>query len=133
MFRAPFSRETNPCPSLEPLDVVKIQLDALQNDDLTCNHAGIRAAYRFASPANQMAVGPVEKFIEMHKSPLYSPMIGFTQAHIERVERSGDTARTRAHLLHPEGFVIAYLFALSRQQKPPYDGCWMTDGVLRLS
>jgi hypothetical protein len=133
MFRAPLSDHSNPCPTLQPDDVVRIQLDALQNNDLTRNNEGIRLAFRFTSPTNQSVMGPVDRFIALLKNPIYSPLLGFVQAHIDGPHVNGNTAEARAHLLHREGFVIAYRFNLTRQADSPFDGCWMTDSLLRLS
>jgi hypothetical protein len=121
-----------PCPDLTPEEVVKIQLDAMQNNDILTNDQGIRAAFHFASPANRLFTGPVERFIEMIKSPLYSRLIGFSQAEMDLMVISGSLAQQRVRLNRPGGVTNLYLFTLTRQNEAPYLGCWMTDSVLLL-
>jgi hypothetical protein len=131
MFR-PFSDHLSltPDPYLSPADVVKIQLDALQNNDLMPNNAGIRTAWNFASPANRAATGPLDRFIELVKNPPYMPIVGFEWAELTQVLIRRGQAQLAARLFHPHFDEAIYAFILSIQEAAPYYGCWMTDGVL---
>jgi hypothetical protein len=122
-----------PDADLPPEEVVKIQLDVLQNADLLPEHMGLRAAYAFASPASRATSGPFERFITLLETPGYAPLIGFQQAQLDMMIASKRKAYQRAHLLQRGGAWVTYLFILSRQQEPPYIGCWMTDAVIRVS
>ena len=121
-----------PDAGLSPEDVVKVQLDCLQNDDLLPGNAGLRAAYAFASPASRAASGPFEQFVALLATPDYAPLVGFTQARLDPMIASRRKAYQRIHVHQPSGAWISYLFILSRQQTPPYIGCWMTDSVIRV-
>jgi hypothetical protein len=125
-------RFPRPCPDFAPEEVVKIQLDALQNNDILGGDEGVRAAFHFASPANRLFTGPVERFIEMIKSPLYSRLIGFSYAEMDLMVISGSLAQQRVRVMRPGGVSNMYLFTLTRQNEAPYMGCWMTDSVLLL-
>ena len=118
-----------PDPSLRPDDVVKIQLDALQNNDLMYNDEGIRFAFNFASPLNRQALGSIEDFIKLLKETVYRRMIGFERAELELMQIEGEIARQDVHLLQKRG-CFSYLFILSKQYSEPYQGYWMTDAVL---
>lgn len=122
---------TDPSPDLLPEEVVRIQVEALQHNDEPTPDAGVEAAFRFASPDNRAATGPVERFARMVKGPVYGDMIGFEQAEFGLVEVEGDRAVQRVTLAHADGRRVTYAFVLSRQRGGPYDGCWMTDGVVR--
>lgn len=122
-----------PDTGLSPEDVVKIQLDLLQNDDLLSCNTGLRAAYAFASPAGRAISGPFERFVLLLETPDYSPLIGFEQAKLGVMIASKRKAYQRVHLLQRGGAQVTYLFILSRQKEPPYAGCWMTDTVIRVS
>lgn len=111
---------------------MKIQLDALQNNDITEDNLGIRIAFRFASPANKNATGPVERFITLVKNPLYRAMIGFEHAELEKMRYAGNLAQQRVTLHHRNGEQATFVFTLSRQRDGDQRGCWMTDGVLRV-
>lgn len=117
-----------PEPDLNPQDVVKIQLDALQNNDLLQDDLGIRVAWRFASPANRAVIGTFERFIELVKEP-YRSIMGFERAQLEQFKLTHNIARQWTRLEHRSGSV-RYVFILSQQQQPPYAGCWMTDSLL---
>ena len=118
-----------PNPLLTPLDVVKIQLDALQNNDLMRNNEGIRFAFQFASPHNKKSLGGLETFIQLLKLSSYRAIIGFERALLDTMLIHGITARQTVHLVHKDD-VVSYLFLLSRQQDEPFQDCWMTDALL---
>jgi len=121
-----------PSPEITPEDVVKIQLEALQNNDLTLDDGGIRTAFRFASPDNRAATGPLGNFITLVKNPLYKAMIGFEEAKLTPMRFAGKIAQQHVTLLHRDGSQAVFVFTLSRQTEGAYAGCWMTDGVLRV-
>lgn len=123
--------EPSPNPDLLPADVVKLQLDAIQNNDLTPNNDGIRIAFKFASPANQNMTGPLVRFIKLVKNPIYRPLIGFESAELDAIRFVGNLAQQRVHVYHRGGNVFTYVFTLSKQREGDYKDCWLTDGVLR--
>ena len=112
---------------LSPEQVVKIQLEALQNNDET--NEGIKIAFNFASPDNKRYTGPLNKFIRMVKNPLYRPMLNFKAAEYDPIEISGDTAIQRVVLIDANGQANVYIFSLSKQTDGPCQGCWLTDSV----
>ncbi|MCB9077573.1 MAG: DUF4864 domain-containing protein [Anaerolineaceae bacterium] len=116
-----------PGPELSPEDVVKIQVEALQNND--SDDTGIEIAFRFASPANRQATGPLHRFTYLVKNPTYRPMLNHKLAEYSPIEISGDTARQRVTITGSDGSANVYLFDLSRQDTPACSGCWLTDGV----
>jgi hypothetical protein len=124
------SREYMPNPQLTPGMVVTIQLDALQNNDLSPGNKGIRQAWQFASPANRGAIGSVERLVEMVKNPLYKYLIGFETAELGQSAVQDDRAQQIVRLRHRGSKVYLYVFMLSRQREEPYQGCWMTDAVI---
>ena len=132
MYNQLWEQEPYPSPELSAEDVVKIQLEALQNNDITSNNQGIRLAFRFASPTNRSATGPVERFIALVKNPLYKMMIGFERATLEPMRYAGNLAQQRVVLHHRNGETAAFVFTLARQREGNEKDCWMTDGVLRI-
>lgn len=109
-----------------------IQLEALQNNDLYGHDGGIRIAFNYASPDNRSYTGPVERFIQLVKNPLYRPMIGFSRAALGTMLIMGDHAQVRVDVVDASGQSVRYLWSLSRQSQPPYTDCWMTDGVMQV-
>ena len=92
---------------------------------------GIETAFRFASPANQVATGPIDRFAVMVKGPVYGDLLGFARADRGSIAVEGDRAAQRVTLTHADGRRAIYVFVLSRQDGGPCDGCWMTDAVTR--
>jgi hypothetical protein len=122
-----------PSPDLTPKEVVRLQVEALGANDEPFEDAGIEAAFNFASPANKRATGPLRRFRRLFDTPTYGPMVDHEGATYSEVQVEADVARVGVILETGEGDRIGYLFQLSRQSRPPCDGCWMTDAVQRVS
>lgn len=117
-----------PRPQLSADDVVRIQLDALANNDSPRADAGIEITYRFASPGNRELTGPLPRFIEMVKNPVYGPMVNH-----QGVEY-GETVKRQGKVMIPvlltaeNGRKAAYIFVVGMQEEE-CEGCWMTEAV----
>jgi hypothetical protein len=121
-----------PSPDLSPGEVVKIQVEALRSNDDPREDAGIRTAYRFASPANKKVTGPLERFSRLFDSARYRPMINAATVQYSEIVVDGNLARRGVLLTTSTGKRVGYLFRLSKQSGEPCAGCWMTDGVRRI-
>ena len=62
-----------PSKDLEPFDVVKIQLEALKNND--SNDTGIKQTWLFAHPDNKKLTGPYDRFRIMIYGKQYKYLI----------------------------------------------------------
>lgn len=120
----------SPSPDRSPREVVHLQVDALGDNDTPHEGAGIETAYRFASPANKAATGPLSRFRTLFDGPQYGPMIDHRAATIGTVQAEGNRAQVGVVLTTDTGRRIGYLFRLSRQTDAPHEECWMTDAVL---
>jgi hypothetical protein len=124
---------SKPDPSLDPNDVVLIQLEAFQNNDMPEPNSGIRRAFEFASPENREFTGPVDEFIDLLHDPRYRDLLNFRSVEYGPVDSYEDTAVQPVMVVSEAGDPVVYMFALSRQTEPPYEDCWMTDGVMRMT
>lgn len=122
-----------PSPDLSPQQVVRLQVEALGDNDEPYEEAGIEAAFQFASPANKRATGPLQRFRTLFETRAYAPMIDHLDARYSEAEVRGEVARIGVILTTQQGERVGYLFRLSKQSDPPHEGCWMTDGVQRVS
>lgn len=120
-----------PSPALSPNDVVRIQLEALRGNDELEGDGGIATVFQFASPANRSLTGPLDRFVELVKTPEYRPMLNHRRAEPGPLITSGDLAEQRVLITTAAGDQVSYVFVLSRQREGAYAGCWMTEGVLR--
>lgn len=118
-----------PDPALSPEEVVRIQVGALGENDDPAPDSGVEISFRFASPANKMMTGPIERFKIMVHSPHYEPMIDHRSATFENVVIDGDNAAIDVIVLTKDNAFLGYRFTLSRQLGGSCVGCWMTDSV----
>jgi hypothetical protein len=95
--------------------------------------AGIRAAYRFASPTNRRFVGSVDDFERVVSAEPFAPLLNYTSVAYGPVTRTGDVATRRVTVVDATGAEATYEFTLVRQSGGQYDGCWMTEGVTTAS
>lgn len=118
-----------PNPALTPFEIVKYTLDALQNNDLFRNDAGIEAAYRLISPLHRKALGPLHNFAASLKMEPLRDMIGFERAELDPMRLTYESAEQDVYLVRGQA-VVSFKFYLSRQKEVPFADCWMTDAVL---
>ena len=121
-----------PGPEYGPADVVRIQVQALANNDTPYRNAGIEVAFRFASPANKRVTGPLWRFIRMLYGPTYRPFLNHQVAHFGQIDIQGSGATQTVILTAANGRRVGFIFRLSKQQGGPCKACWMTDGVWRV-
>jgi hypothetical protein len=116
------SGQLEPDPRYTPDQVVKIQLEALQRND-------IETTFEFASPANKVQTGPLERFTQMINGPLYRPMIDSRTIEYLTIDIDENLAVQRVRLFAETGEEIVYVFYLAKQEASPYEDCWMTEAV----
>ena len=124
--------DLTPQPDLSPEQVVQYQVAALQRSDDPKSDAGIERAFRFASPNNKEATGPLENFARIVKSPAYSPLLNNRSSSIVGCEVKGDQAKVGVKIVAADGREWTYIFILSKQNQGDFINCWMTDGVVPL-
>jgi Domain of unknown function (DUF4864) len=121
-----------PDPRFSPADVVRIQLQAMQANDIPHRNAGIEIAFRFASPRNKMTTGPLARFIDLVHNPVYRAMLNHRRADLGQLEIEDNKAVQPVIVTGSNGERTGYLFALSKQGSGRYVSCWMTDAVIRI-
>lgn len=120
-----------PTPELSPAEVVRIQIEALGEADVPYANAGIEVAFRFASPANKSTTGPLKRFIQLVRNPVYRPMLNHRHAEYGEIHLEGNRAVQLVILTGRDGGRTTYFFSLSKQKSGRYASCWMTDAVIR--
>ena len=121
--------DLQPNPRLTPQEVVKVQLEALRNNDAL--DSGIEVTYRFASPTNKQSTGPFVRFAQMIKGPAYASMLNYLTARFDPIAVEGNAARQRVTLTTRSQGTVTYVFFLGKQKRAPHLDCWMTEAVLR--
>lgn len=120
-----------PSKLLTPAQVVRIQMEALQHNDVPRPDSGIATTFAFASPENRQTTGPLEHFAQIVKAPAYLPMLNCKRVTYDTIVVEGEKAQQRVHIVAADGSHITYIFMLSRQADGVYAGCWMNDGCIR--
>lgn len=122
---------TLPQPSTlhQPQDVVRIVMQALAHNDEPYADAGIATTFAFASPANRVNTGPLAKFSQMVRNPVYGIMIDHVGREFSEVVLMGNKAYQMVKVQGASGSEIIFAFRLSRQLDGEFEGMWMTDAV----
>ncbi len=118
-----------PDPALSPEEVVRIQLEALQRNDIPTQDAGIRQAWMLAHPNNKRVTGPLPRFERMIKGAPYRPLIGHAAHDVERLVTTDEQVTFKVTIETPEGDVLEFLWVVGRVNSGPAKGAWMTTGV----
>jgi len=114
---------------LEPQDVVRIVINALASNDRPFADAGIATTFAFASPANKVNTGPLDKFTQMVKNDVYGIMVDHVESNFSKVVHDHNNAYQLVQLKGKNGIEIVFAFRLSKQIDGEFDGMWMTDAV----
>ncbi len=122
-----------PSSELQPGEVVQIVLDALANNDYPFPDAGIETTFNFASPANKVHTGPLERFVALVKGPVFSKMINHRDSTLSEVVFKGDKAIRIAQIVGANNQTLYFAFRLGLQEEGDYAGMWLTEAVWPLN
>lgn len=123
---AEFQDQVQPSPSLQPNEVVSLQLKGLAIEP---EGGGIEQCFALASPGNKEITGPIERFTAMiHKAP-YDVLLFHHLVLVGKPTIEGDSANVVVTLLDAQDRIYIFQFVLSRQHGNNYENCWMTDAV----
>jgi hypothetical protein len=113
----------------QPQDVVRIVIEALAHNDEPFADAGIATTFAFASPANRVNTGPLTKFRQMVRNPVYGVMINHVEREFSEVVQMGNQAYQMVKIQGATGVEVIFAFRLSQQIDGEFEGMWMTDAV----
>ena len=117
-----------PSPDINPIDVVEVQLFALQSNDES--DFGIRQTWEFAHPRNKMATGPLPRFTSMIKTPAYSILLNNLKFETKEIFNDGKTAGIAVRIEAKDNKAYTYMWTLEKiTEEGPLNGNWMTSGV----
>ena len=118
-----------PNPGIKPIEVVEVQLFALQSNDEN-NDLGILQTWEFAHPRNKMATGPLPKFISMIRTPAYSILLNNLKFETKEIFNNGKNACVAVRIEARDNKAYTYLWMLEKvDAEGPLKGSWMTTGV----
>ena len=117
-----------PGPDLAAREVVRIQLDALSDNDSPTPNAGIEQAWAFAHPDNRAVTGPLPRFKRMLKGPGYGVLINHSRAEIIPVGEGDERAVYRVRVVARDGGLYRFRWQLKKASLEA-GPAWMTTGV----
>ncbi len=116
-----------PNTKLKPYDVVKIQLEALQNNDN--DDTGIKQTWLFAHPDNKKITGPYERFRIMIYGEQYKYLINHDSYKINLLSNSPNTFIYRVEILTKKKKLFFYEWHVQKGKEKDCEGCWFTTAV----
>ena len=115
---------------IEPLQVVKIQLRSLKNNDQVYKDAGIEQTWEFAHPNNRKYTGPLEKFKNMLKGDSFSMLLNHKEHKISEIFLSDDMATFEVIILDFNKEYFKFKWQVEKFDKNgPLKDCWLTTAV----
>jgi hypothetical protein len=118
-----------PSTELQPGEVVQIIIDALAENDHPFPDAGIETTFNFASPANKVNTGPLERFVTLVKGPVFGKMINHRDSTLSKVIFEGNKALRLVQIIGKNNETLYFAFRLGLQQEGDYVGMWLTEAV----
>ena len=119
-----------PNPSLEPDEVISIQLLALKNNNDPYKNAGIEQTWEFAHPTNKIFTGPLSNFINMMYSDGYSIMLEHRQHEIVLVKIDTNISYFFVELMDKSNDMYGFQWIVEKVLiEGDFKDCWMTKGV----
>ena len=116
--------------SIEPYQVVKIQLSGLKENDNPSKDNGIKQTWIFAHPNNQKNTGPLERFKSMIKGDSYMMLLNHLDHKVIQIESSDLVAIFEVTVLDRNKTYYKFNWEVEKYTKDGIlNGCWLTTMV----
>ena len=125
-----FADLIKPNSKLEPIDVLRIQLNSLKNNDTPYKDAGIEQTWEFAHPTNKEFTGPLERFKQMIYSDSYKILISHQNNETIILKESVNKFVYKVYVLSKDKKNYYYIWQIEKvDQEGNLKNCWMTTRV----
>ena len=119
-----------PNSGIEPIQVVKIQLRGLKNNDQLYKDGGIEQTWEFAHPKNRKFTGPLTKFKSMIKGDDFSMLLNHKEHKVREVFLSDDVATFEVIVLNSDKEYFKFKWQVEKFKKEgTLKNCWLTTVV----
>tara|TARA_B110000914_G_scaffold196991_1_gene186544 strand:- start:57 stop:551 length:495 start_codon:yes stop_codon:yes gene_type:complete len=116
--------------SIEPYQVVEIQLRSLKRNDVPTKDNGINQTWEFAHPNNQKNTGPLDRFKIMIRGKFYSVLLGHLDHKIILIENSDLTTLFEVTILDKNKAYYKFNWTVEKYTaEGPLKDCWLTTMV----
>ena len=131
-FLASYSRAEliEPKSTIKPLEVVKIQLTGLKNNNKDFRDDGIEQTWNFAHPNNKKVTGPLDNFKKMIKGDSYQMMINHLSHTITRLGSTDKWAQFEVVILDKDKIYHKFNWQVEKYTtEGSLKDCWLTTMV----
>ena len=119
-----------PNKTILPVDVIKIQLNGLMNNDEKFKDSGIEQTWNFAHPENKKNTGPLPNFKMMIKSKSYQMLLNHLSHTITDVGSGEKWAQFEVIILDKEKIYHKFNWQVEKYiDEGPLKDCWLTTMV----
>ena len=119
-----------PSSSIKPVDVIKIQLTALQKNDLNFKDSGIEQTWNFAHPNNKKVTGPLGNFKRMIKGDAYQMMLNHLSHTITQLGIDDNWAQFEVIILDKNKIYHKFNWQVEKYTlEGALKDCWLTTMV----
>ena len=119
-----------PNSGIEPIQVVKIQLRGLKNNDQLYKDGGIEQTWEFAHPRNRKFTGPLTKFKSMIKGDDFSMLLNHKEHKVKEVFLSEDVATFEVIVLNSDKEYFKFKWQVEKFKKDgTLKNCCLTTAV----
>ena len=116
-----------PNKTILPVDVIKIQLNGLMNNDEKFKDSGIEQTWNFAHPENKKNTGPLPNFKMMIKSKSYQMLLNHLSHTITDVGSGDKWAQFEVIILDKEKIYHKFNWQVEKyMDEGPLKDCWLT-------
>jgi hypothetical protein len=116
--------------SIEPYQVLKIQLSSLKKNDDPYKDSGITQTWEFAHPNNQKSTGPLSRFIKMLNGDSYKVLLNHKEHKITEIQLTNFVASYEVTIIDENKSYYKFNWQVEKYTK---DGilkdCWLTTMV----
>ncbi len=125
-----FSELIKPNNGIEPIQVVKIQLKGLMNNDNPSKDSGIEQTWEFAHPNNQRYTGPLNKFKTMLKGDSYSMLLNHKEHKVIEIYSTQEVAMYEVTIMDQNKKYFKFQWKVEKYKSSgPLKNCWLTTSV----
>ena len=116
--------------TIEPYQVVKIQLTSLKDNSEESGNIGIKQTWEFAHPSNQKNTGPLDRFISMIKGESYKMLLNHVEHKILEAKFTNSVVIYEVTILDMNKSYYKFNWQVEKYTKEgPLNGCWLTTMV----
>ena len=122
-----FAENIIPNISLDPEKIIRIQLNALKNNDQ--NDSGIQKTWLFAHPKNKLATGPYDRFKKMLYDPHYVILLNHYSHHLSLIDSNEREKIYEIKITTKDQRHFFYEWKVEIGSEENCKSCWFTSAV----